>query len=103
MCDGMYLHFRGRIKHLDVVTLLRRIQPPLGFGKFCPHRAACKVGYFAQLKKRHRKKHGISQAAAKFNIEDQLQKQNGEKQHRETDCELGCVQNRPLITASIDE
>jgi len=32
----------GRIKHLDVVTLLRRIQPPLGFGKFCPHRAACK-------------------------------------------------------------
>lgn len=34
---------RGRIKHLDVVTLLRSIQPPLGFGKFCPHRAACKV------------------------------------------------------------
>lgn len=34
---------RGRIKHLDVVTLLRRIQPPLGFGKFCPHRSACKV------------------------------------------------------------
>uniref|UniRef100_H2LT96 EF-hand domain-containing protein n=1 Tax=Oryzias latipes TaxID=8090 RepID=H2LT96_ORYLA len=32
----------GRIKHLDVVTLLRRIQPPLGFGKFCPHRDACK-------------------------------------------------------------
>uniref|UniRef100_A0A673HNE4 Voltage-dependent L-type calcium channel subunit alpha n=1 Tax=Sinocyclocheilus rhinocerous TaxID=307959 RepID=A0A673HNE4_9TELE len=32
----------GRIKHLDVVTLLRRIQPPLGFGKFCPHRSACK-------------------------------------------------------------
>lgn len=35
---------RGRIKHLDVVTLLRRIQPPLGFGKLCPHRVACKVG-----------------------------------------------------------
>ncbi|NXG17954.1 CAC1F protein, partial [Grallaria varia] len=33
---------RGRIKHLDVVTLLRRIQPPLGFGKLCPHRVACK-------------------------------------------------------------
>ncbi|NWH41567.1 CAC1S protein, partial [Chloropsis hardwickii] len=33
---------RGRIKHLDVVTLLRRINPPLGFGKFCPHRVACK-------------------------------------------------------------
>lgn len=34
---------RGRIKHLDVVALLRRIQPPLGFGKLCPHRVACKV------------------------------------------------------------
>lgn len=37
---------RGRIKHLDVVTLLRRIQPPLGFGKLCPHRVACKVRWF---------------------------------------------------------
>uniref|UniRef100_A0A665U625 Voltage-dependent L-type calcium channel subunit alpha n=1 Tax=Echeneis naucrates TaxID=173247 RepID=A0A665U625_ECHNA len=36
---------KGRIKHLDVVTLLRRIQPPLGFGKLCPHRVACKVGF----------------------------------------------------------
>lgn len=34
----------GRIKHIDVVTMLRRIQPPLGFGKLCPHRVACKVG-----------------------------------------------------------
>uniref|UniRef100_H3D9J5 Calcium channel, voltage-dependent, L type, alpha 1F subunit n=1 Tax=Tetraodon nigroviridis TaxID=99883 RepID=H3D9J5_TETNG len=33
---------KGRIKHLDVVALLRRIQPPLGFGKLCPHRVACK-------------------------------------------------------------
>ncbi|KAL6458599.1 hypothetical protein MHYP_G00320710 [Metynnis hypsauchen] len=33
---------KGRIKHLDVVTLLKRIQPPLGFGKLCPHRVACK-------------------------------------------------------------
>ncbi|XP_077571767.1 voltage-dependent L-type calcium channel subunit alpha-1D-like [Stigmatopora nigra] len=32
----------GRIKHMDVVTMLRRIQPPLGFGKLCPHRVACK-------------------------------------------------------------
>nr|XP_057906960.1 voltage-dependent L-type calcium channel subunit alpha-1D isoform X2 [Doryrhamphus excisus] len=32
----------GRIKHIDVITLLRRIQPPLGFGKMCPHRVACK-------------------------------------------------------------
>jgi hypothetical protein len=35
---------KGRIKHLDVVTLLRKISPPLGFGKLCPHRLACKVG-----------------------------------------------------------
>uniref|UniRef100_A0A8C1P2Y5 Voltage-dependent L-type calcium channel subunit alpha n=1 Tax=Cyprinus carpio TaxID=7962 RepID=A0A8C1P2Y5_CYPCA len=34
---------KGRIKHLDVVALLRTIQPPLGFGKLCPHRVACKV------------------------------------------------------------
>ncbi|KAG7265160.1 hypothetical protein CRUP_007386 [Coryphaenoides rupestris] len=40
--DAVLLLFRGRIKHLDVVALLRRIQPPLGFGKLCPHRVACK-------------------------------------------------------------
>lgn len=39
----VFFSYRGRIKHLDVVTLLRRIQPPLGFGKLCPHRVACKV------------------------------------------------------------
>ncbi|KRX18133.1 Muscle calcium channel subunit alpha-1 [Trichinella nelsoni] len=33
---------RGRIKHLDVLILLRKISPPLGFGDFCPHRIACK-------------------------------------------------------------
>ncbi|CAF0948727.1 unnamed protein product [Didymodactylos carnosus] len=33
---------KGRIKHLDVITLLRKISPPLGFGKLCPHRVACK-------------------------------------------------------------
>ncbi|KAJ4921317.1 hypothetical protein JOQ06_022681 [Pogonophryne albipinna] len=32
----------GRIKHNDVVTMLRRIQPPLGFGKLCPHRVCCR-------------------------------------------------------------
>lgn len=37
---------KGRIKHLDVVTLLRKISPPLGFGKLCPHRLACKVSEF---------------------------------------------------------
>ena len=39
--------FRGRIKHLDVITLLRKISPPLGFGKLCPHRVACKVLMFS--------------------------------------------------------
>ena len=34
---------KGFIKHVDVVTLLRKISPPLGFGKLCPHRVACKV------------------------------------------------------------
>uniref|UniRef100_H2YSX6 Voltage-dependent L-type calcium channel subunit alpha n=1 Tax=Ciona savignyi TaxID=51511 RepID=H2YSX6_CIOSA len=33
---------KGRIKHLNVVKLLRRIQPPLGFGKLCPQRMACR-------------------------------------------------------------
>uniref|UniRef100_A0A094ZJD3 Voltage-dependent calcium channel type D subunit alpha-1 n=1 Tax=Schistosoma haematobium TaxID=6185 RepID=A0A094ZJD3_SCHHA len=37
---------KGRIKHLDVVTLLRKISPPLGFGKLCPHRTACVVSVF---------------------------------------------------------
>ncbi|XP_022081221.1 voltage-dependent L-type calcium channel subunit alpha-1D-like [Acanthaster planci] len=32
----------GKIKHLDVVALLRQISPPLGFGKLCPYRIACK-------------------------------------------------------------
>lgn len=34
---------RGCIKHVDVLNLLRRINPPLGFGKLCPRRMACKV------------------------------------------------------------
>lgn len=33
---------RGCVKHVDIVILLKRIAPPLGFGKFCPHREACK-------------------------------------------------------------
>ncbi|XP_076859258.1 calcium channel, voltage-dependent, L type, alpha 1D subunit, a isoform X2 [Brachyhypopomus gauderio] len=33
---------KGKIKHLDIVALLRRIPPPLGFGELCPHRVACK-------------------------------------------------------------
>ncbi|GFG39870.1 hypothetical protein Cfor_08850, partial [Coptotermes formosanus] len=40
---------KGRIKHLDVVTLLRKISPPLGFGKLCPHRVACKASLTIRL------------------------------------------------------
>ena len=29
-------------KMVNIVTLLRKISPPLGFGKLCPHRVACK-------------------------------------------------------------
>merc|ERR1719322_1139261 len=32
----------GQIKHVNVVRLLRRIQPPLGFGKLCPKRTVCR-------------------------------------------------------------
>ena len=30
------------MKHVDIVSMLKRIEPPLGFGKCCPHREACK-------------------------------------------------------------
>ena len=40
---------KGRIKHVDVVTLLRKISPPLGFGKLCPHRVACKVHFLEYI------------------------------------------------------
>ena len=40
---------KGRIKHVDVITLLRRISPPLGFGNLCPHRVACKVSPLSSL------------------------------------------------------
>ncbi|ODM86917.1 Voltage-dependent calcium channel type D subunit alpha-1, partial [Orchesella cincta] len=32
----------GKIRHDDVVNLLRKINPPLGFGRLCPRRRACK-------------------------------------------------------------
>ena len=35
--------YRGRVKHVDIVTMLKRIEPPLGFGEFCPQRDACRV------------------------------------------------------------
>lgn len=33
----------GRILYKDMYSLLRVISPPLGLGKKCPHRVACKV------------------------------------------------------------
>ncbi|CAL8078238.1 unnamed protein product [Calicophoron daubneyi] len=32
---------KGRVRHLDVVTMLGKISPPLGFGSMCPHTRAC--------------------------------------------------------------
>ena len=52
---------KGRIKHVDVVTLLRKISPPLGFGKLCPHRVACKVW--------HHSSHCISKIKCSTKIE----------------------------------
>ena len=34
--------FRGKIHYTDVFNMLRQIDPPLGFGKKCPERAAYK-------------------------------------------------------------
>ncbi|KAF6778423.1 hypothetical protein AHF37_02235, partial [Paragonimus kellicotti] len=34
---------KGRVRHLDVVTMLGKISPPLGFGSMCPHTRACHV------------------------------------------------------------
>lgn len=31
------------MKHVDIVAMLKRIEPPLGFGEFCPQRDACRV------------------------------------------------------------
>ncbi|XP_010572881.1 PREDICTED: voltage-dependent L-type calcium channel subunit alpha-1F-like, partial [Haliaeetus leucocephalus] len=57
---------RGRIKHLDVVTLLRRIQPPLGFGKLCPQEEVTVGKFYATFliqdyfrKFRRRKERGM--------------------------------------------
>ena len=35
----------GRIKHEDVIKLLKRISPPLGLGKKCPDRVAYMVSF----------------------------------------------------------
>lgn len=39
----MYFSCSGRIHYKDMYSLLRVISPPLGLGKKCPHRVACKV------------------------------------------------------------
>ncbi|KAL3321146.1 Voltage-dependent L-type calcium channel subunit alpha-1C [Cichlidogyrus casuarinus] len=36
---------KGRVRHLDVVTMLGKINPPLGFGSMCPHTRACHVSH----------------------------------------------------------
>ena len=33
----------GRIHYKEMYKVVRTISPPLGFGKNCPHRVACKV------------------------------------------------------------
>ncbi|XP_066994947.2 muscle calcium channel subunit alpha-1-like [Anabrus simplex] len=33
---------RGRIRHQDLLDLVRDISPPLGFGKLCPYRLSCR-------------------------------------------------------------
>ena len=35
----------GYIKHTDMFTMLRHMEPPLGFGKNCPHRVAYRVRF----------------------------------------------------------
>lgn len=47
VCDyflpPLYSSCSGRIHYKDMYSLLRVIDPPLGLGKKCPHRVACKV------------------------------------------------------------
>lgn len=40
---SLYFSCSGRIHYKDMYSLLRVISPPLGLGKKCPHRVACKV------------------------------------------------------------
>lgn len=41
----MYVLFSGRIHYKEMYKVVRTISPPLGFGKNCPHRVACKVWF----------------------------------------------------------
>lgn len=44
----LYSCCSGRIHYKDMYSLLRVIDPPLGLGKKCPHRVACKVWLISQ-------------------------------------------------------
>ena len=41
----MYVLSSGRVHYKEMYKVVRTISPPLGFGKNCPHRVACKVWF----------------------------------------------------------
>lgn len=41
----LYVFSSGRIHYKEMYKVVRTISPPLGFGKNCPHRVACKVWF----------------------------------------------------------
>ena len=41
----LYVLYSGRIHYKEMYKVVRTISPPLGFGKNCPHRVACKVWF----------------------------------------------------------
>lgn len=50
---SLYSSYSGRIHYKDMYSLLRVIDPPLGLGKKCPHRVACKVWILLNKKLKH--------------------------------------------------
>ncbi len=50
---SLYSSCSGRIHYKDMYSLLRVIDPPLGLGKKCPHRVACKVWILLNKKLKH--------------------------------------------------
>lgn len=45
MTKDLYVFPSGRIHYKEMYKVVRTISPPLGFGKNCPHRVACKVWF----------------------------------------------------------
>lgn len=43
--NSMCVFSSGRIHYKEMYKVVRTISPPLGFGKNCPHRVACKVWF----------------------------------------------------------